>query len=137
MKKKFKRDMDSLGSIFTFIQEFVSRYGLDDTLSYQLNLAIEELFTNMVKYNQHNPNPILIRLGKQKYKLVISITEFDTDPFNINEAKSYDPNQTLQQRPIGGLGIHLVKNIMDQIDYKYDNRTSTIILIKRLRKAYV
>lgn len=129
--------MDSLESIFTFIQEFVNHNGLNDSFSHLLNLVIEELFTNMVKYNQHNPNPILIRLAKQKYRLVVSITEFDTEPFNIKDTKFYNRNQTLQQRPIGGLGIHLVRNIMDQIDYKYDNRTSTIILIKRLRKAYV
>jgi serine/threonine-protein kinase RsbW len=137
MQKKFKRDLGSLESIFTFIHEFVSRNGLNDSLNYLLNLAIEELFTNMIKYNKQNSNPILIRLTKQENRLVISMTEFDTEPFNIKEVKSYDRNQKLQQRPVGGLGIHLVKNMMDQIDYKYDNRKSTIILIKRLRKTYV
>ena len=129
--------MDSLESIFTFIQKFVSHNGLNDSLSYQLNLVIEELFTNMVKYNSQNQNPILIQLIKQKYKLVVSMTEFDTEPFNIKQVKSYDRNQILQERSVGGVGIHLVQNIMDQIDYKYDNRTSTIILIKRLGKVYV
>lgn len=137
MKKKFKRDLSSLESIFTFIKNFVNRNSIDESLSYLLNLAIEELFTNMVKYNSQNPNPILIQLSKVKNKLVVSMTEFDTEPFDIKKVRSYDHNQSLKDRPIGGLGIHLVKNMVDTIEYSYENRNSTITLVKRLRKAYV
>jgi anti-sigma regulatory factor (Ser/Thr protein kinase) len=137
MKKKFKRDLSSLESIFTFIKNFVNRNSIDESLSYLINLAIEELFTNMVKYNSQNPNPILIQLSKEKNTLVVSMTEFDTEPFDIKKARSYDHNQSLKDRPIGGLGIHLVKNMVDTIEYTYENRNSTITLVKRLRKAYV
>ena len=91
----------------------------------------------MVKYNSKNPNPILIQLSKEKNALVVSMTEFDTEPFDIKEVRSYDHNQSLKDRPIGGLGIHLVKNMVDKIDYSYENRNSTITLVKRLREAYV
>lgn len=137
MEKKFKRDLSSLESIFTFIKNFVNLNSIDESLSYLLNLAIEELFTNMVKYNSKNPNPILIQLSKEKNALVVSMTEFDTEPFDIKKVRSYDHNQSLKDRPIGGLGIHLVKNMVDTIEYSYENRNSTITLVKRLRKAYV
>lgn len=110
---------------------------LDEEMSYTINLAIEELFTNMVKYNADNPNHILIDIVKEDDKIIITLTEFDTEPFYIEKVRTYNNKQPLEERPVGGLGIHLIKKMIDHIDYEYKDRKSTITLVKRLRKAYV
>jgi len=137
MRKRFKRDLQSLNYIFAFIQNFIMENKLDEEMSYTINLAIEELFTNMVKYNADNPNHILIDIVKEDDKVIITLTEFDSEPFYIEKVRTYNNKQPLKERPVGGLGIHLIKKMIDHIDYEYKDRKSTITLVKRLRKAYV
>ena len=50
MRKKFTRSLDSLDAIFSFIDKFVHSRKIDPALIFTLNLVVEELFTNMVKY---------------------------------------------------------------------------------------
>ncbi|TDI87345.1 MAG: ATP-binding protein [Caldithrix sp.] len=132
MGKKFKRDLSSLGDIFEFIDEFSVKTGLDESVVFTMNLVVEELFTNMVKYTSGNTNKILLELKKEENNLIIHLTDFDVDPFDITETAEVDTKQSLEERRVGGLGIHLVKEMMDKIEYEYKDRQSKIILIKHL-----
>ena len=58
MEKKFKRDLNSLDGIFKFINEFSAKTGVDESVVFTINLVVEELFTNMVKYTYENSNEI-------------------------------------------------------------------------------
>jgi anti-sigma regulatory factor (Ser/Thr protein kinase) len=137
MKKKFKRHINSLEKIFKFLEEFEERHKLDKSISFAINLAVEELFTNMVKYRAKNPNDILIDLSKDANKVFVVLTDYDVEPYDIKQAKTYDAKQPLEDREAGGVGIHLVKKFIDDIDYKYHDGTSKITLIKYLEKRNV
>ena len=115
MNKKFKRKIDSLTDIFSFVAEFISQNDLDDSNAFSLNLAVEELFTNMVKYNPENPDPINIDLESTAKSIILEITDKSLMPFDINKAAEYDDTLSLKERPIGVLGIHLRKKIGDEI----------------------
>ncbi len=132
MGKKFKRNLSSLDDIFEFIDEFSVKTGLDESVVFTMNLVVEELFTNMVKYTSGNTNKILLELKKEENNLIIHLTDFDVDPFDITETAEVDTRQSLEERRVGGLGIHLVKEMMDKIEYEYKDRQSKIILIKHL-----
>lgn len=132
MEKKFKKETDSLGQIFDFIGEFVEANQLDDSMTFTINLAIEELFTNMVKYNVQSINDISISLIKSDNKLILTLTDYDVEPFDITKTENLDVTQSLEHRRIGGLGIPLVKKMVDEIRYEYRNRQSKITLIKEL-----
>ena len=60
------------------------------------------------------------------------LIDFNVDPFDITQAGEFDPSQSLEERKAGGMGIHLVKTVMDDIHYDYNEkeRTSKIQLIK-------
>ncbi len=137
MKKKFDRHLDDLEKVFSFISGFVNKFQLDESSAYSLNLALEELFTNVVKYNPNNPHKILIALEIDNDQVVASITDFDVERFNIEEQKVYDLQMPIKNRPVGKLGIYLVKELMDDVQYRYEDRNSTIILIKKIRKRNV
>lgn len=137
MKKTFKRDFATLKAIFDFTSEFIDRNRLDDDIAFAVNLVIEELFTNMIKYHPGNPNDILINISKEPDKLTISLTDYDVEPFDITKTKEVNPNQNLEDRRIGGLGLYFVMKMMDNVTYEYKDRESRITLIKRLRKEYV
>ena len=134
MDKKFKRDLNSLDRIFQFINEFSAKTGVDESVVFTINLVVEELFTNMVKYTNENSNEILLQLKKNEDDLIIHLTDFDVDPFDITKTAEVDTKQSLEERSVGGLGIHLVKQMIDKIEYEYKDRQSEIILIKHLEK---
>jgi len=133
MQRKFERSLASLEHIFSFIRQFTESNALDEGLAFTLNLVVEELFTNMVKYNK-GENDIQIELEKQDAKVLVRLIDYDVDSFDITKAEEVDVGQHLEERRVGGLGLHLVKQMMDEIKYEYENenRTSKITLIKHL-----
>ncbi|MFQ5630708.1 MAG: ATP-binding protein [bacterium] len=132
MQKTFKRNLDSLDEIFTFISDFITQHQIANSLSFTLNLVVEELFTNMVKHNVKSRCDVQIDLQREENLLKICLTDFDVEPFDITKIKEVDVDQHLEERKVGGLGIHLVKQMMDDIHYEYKDRMSRITLIKHL-----
>ena len=132
MGYQFKRDIHSLNDIFEYITAFIDNYSLDESTAFSLNLAVEELFTNIIKYNADNPNPILLNLKRLPDAVVAELIDNTEKPFNITKMPAYDPSLSLKKRPVGGLGIHLVKKMFDEIKYDYKNQQCKITLIKYL-----
>ncbi len=126
--------MESLDEVFDFINGFVAANGIDGASAFSINLAVEEIFTNMVKYNSASAHDIAVTLAKDKNDLTVVLTDFDVEPFDVTQIAEVDVTQSLEARPVGGLGIHLVKKMVDQVDYQYANRQSTITLIKHLEQ---
>ena len=135
MEKKFRRKIDSLENIFKFAAKFINQNQLNEDTAFAVNLVIEELFTNMVKYHPGNSNDILISIAKDANKLIISLTDYDVEPFDITDTKDVNPNQSLEERGIGGLGLYFVMKMMDNVNYEYKDRQSKITLIKELRES--
>lgn len=132
MEKKIRRDLNSLEEISQLIVNFVAGNNLGDSMAYTLNLAVEELFVNMVKYNPGNTNDVLIELSLFDNSIIVSLTDYDVDFFDITQVKEYDRFTSLKERKVGGVGIHLVKKVMDDVRYDYRDRKSKITLIKYL-----
>jgi anti-sigma regulatory factor (Ser/Thr protein kinase) len=138
MRANFKREIDSVGEIHDFVRSFFTREGIDNNHLHDVDLVVEELFTNVVKYGRGGDSEIEIELGRQDDRLTIRLTDHDADPFDITtQAKEVDTTEPLEERSIGGLGIHLVKELMDEIDYSYEDRRSTITLVKRIKTQHV
>lgn len=137
MEKRFRRTVNALEGVFGFVSEFVARHLLDDSVAFQLNIAIEELFVNMVKHSLGSDNDILISMVREGDRITVSLTDSDVEAFDITKADAYDTRQPLDKRPIGRLGIHLVRSMVDEISYEYEDRQSRITLIKNLGKTNV
>ena len=134
MEKKFRRDISSLNDIFGFVHDFLSLNHINDAVRFSIDFMVEELFTNMVKYNPGNSNDILINITKIGSRLTLSLTDFDVDPFDLTKTAEVDVTRSLAERKVGGLGIHLVKKMVDDIDYEYVDRMSKITVTKNLEK---
>ena len=132
MERSFRRSIDSLDGIFQFVSEFLAGEGLEKSNAFSLNLILEELFTNMVKYSTESDHEVLIAMDRSEDQLVLSLTDFDVDRFDITQAPEVDVDQPLSERTPGGLGIHFVRQMTDNISYEYEDRNSKIILTKRV-----
>jgi anti-sigma regulatory factor (Ser/Thr protein kinase) len=124
--------MHSLDDIFDFIGAFVNTNGIDQASIYTINLAVEELFTNMVKYNPESAYDISIGIDKTANNLVVTLIDTDVEPFDMTQTADVDVTKSLEERKAGGLGIHLIKKMVSRIEYEYSNRQSRITLIKHL-----
>jgi len=137
MRRSFKRDVAALNDIFRFTDEFVSGNKIDKSVSFAMNLAIEELFTNIIKYSTGNGSDISIHLDVTGGDLVIKITDFDVERFDLTKAEKVDTDKSLEERKVGGIGLHLVRNMVDKITYEYKDRSACITLVKHLEDLNV
>jgi serine/threonine-protein kinase RsbW len=132
-EKKFKKDISSLGFIETFIRGFASEHSLDDEIVFTLNFVIEEIFTNMVKYQHVSGNDVSIALSKDGDTLSIRLIDYGVEYFDPTSAPAVDVNKPLSERRPGGLGVHLVKMYVDDFRYEYADENSIITLTKKLK----
>ncbi|HXI11193.1 MAG TPA: SpoIIE family protein phosphatase [Thermoanaerobaculia bacterium] len=129
----FRRSIDSLPGIFQMAGRFRTSEKLDDELGFAIDFGLEEIFTNMVKYNAAGDGEIRIELMNRDGEIVVALTDPDAPRFDINrDAADVDISEPLETRTPGGLGIHLVKKMMDRVEYSHENRTARITMVKRV-----
>jgi anti-sigma regulatory factor (Ser/Thr protein kinase) len=132
--RDFDKTISSLNEVFPFIKEFVDQEGIGSHVEYALNLVVEELFTNMVKYNSGSIEQISIGLERLTDRVVVRLVDFDVDPFDPSEVEEVRVDAPIEERHAGGLGLHLVKSIVDRISYEYNNRRMTVSVTKKLEQ---
>jgi len=136
MEQTFTRNLDELHRVFSFLDSFAETSDLDMSVSLPVRLAVEELFTNMVKYNKDSRADITLAVNRSDESVTIVLTDFDTEPFDITSTGEVDTTASLEERTPGGLGIHLVKRMVDEIHYRYKDRVSQITLIKSVKPRH-
>ena len=121
MKKEIsiKNDIQELERVNQFVEEIGEEMGLDMELQMNLNLAMEEMVSNVIFYAYPEGQEADIELtaesdGKE-LTFVLSDQGREFDPTLKEDA---DPNVNPADREIGGMGIFIVKNIMNQVSYQ-------------------
>jgi anti-sigma regulatory factor (Ser/Thr protein kinase) len=133
MVARFDRRLDSLDEISRFSAEFAKAQALDAGLGFELDLVIEELFTNAVKYGRSSSDGIEVQLERSGQVVTVVLRDFDVEPFDPTRAPEVDVHRPLAERSAGGLGIHLVRRIAERVAYDYRDRTSTITVTLGVR----
>ncbi len=98
-----------------------------------MNFALEEIITNIISYGYQDSQEhgIDLRLSVENGSLIAEV-EDDATPFNLLEAKDPDLSLPMEDRPIGGLGIHLTKKMMDELHYEHRDGKNVLRLSKKL-----
>lgn len=131
MSATFGRDILALPEVFEFMGRFFATAAVDAKLRFAAELSVEEVFTNFVKYNAGGRDGIGICLRLDRDKLSISLSDYDAPRFDImSDAPEPDIDLPLAQRTPGGLGLHLVRKMMDRVDYRHENGVGTVQLSK-------
>ncbi len=128
----FRRGFDSLQDLFAFTAGFCARHRVDEGLLPTVDLAVEELFTNMVKYSPGGAPEIRMDIATIPGGVEVALTDYDVEPFDVAQAPAVDVDLPIEQRRPGGLGLHLLRRMLDRIDYDYspDDRVSRITFRK-------
>ena len=126
--------VENIGAVTDFINEQLESYDCPIKAQMQIDVAIDELFSNIAHY-AYKPNvgPATVRVEVEEEPLSVIITFIDNGkPYD--PLKKIDPDVTLSadEREIGGLGIFLVKKTMDDISYEYKNGQNILRIKKNI-----
>ena len=130
MKRAFARSNDSLTAIYEYAEEVLSANDVSDAARFSVHLALEELFVNMVKYNPDVDSDIDIEATATADKVTVTLTEYGVPEFDVTAPRDVDINAPLAERTPGGLGVYLIQNLADSLDYEYGDGQSKVIFTK-------
>ena len=130
MKREFPRHLDSLAGLYEFSEKIMQEHDLPDGVRFPVHLAMEELFVNMVHYNPTVSTDIEVAVDVAD---VVSVSLVDNGgaEFDVTVKRDIDIDAPLEERTPGGLGLHLIQNLVDTLDYEYQDGRGEVIFTKR------
>ncbi|MBR1799920.1 MAG: SpoIIE family protein phosphatase [Bacteroidaceae bacterium] len=126
-------DIQAVPQLAEFVEQVCETAGFDMATTMQLNLAIEEAVVNVMNYAYPAgaKGEILVQAKSNDVRLKFTITDSGA-PFDPTARKEVDTTLSAEERSIGGLGIHLMRQIMDSINYERLNGQNVLTLRKKL-----
>lgn len=125
-------DAHKLASIREFVAQACKDLDLDRSATYHLTLAVDEACSNTIKHGY----------GGQGGKIVITVEPVEAGvrtvvrdwgiPFEPNAVPEPDITAPLDQRPKGGLGLYIIRQVMDEVHFEFDAENgNTLTMVKR------
>lgn len=126
--------VDEISRLADFIDEIAQQANIDPALAMSLNLALEEAVTNVVLYAYPEGQAGTVDINAEVADGLLTFVVTDSgkafDP--TTQVAEADITLSAEQRPIGGLGVFLVKQIMDTVSYRRADGKNILTLSKRL-----
>jgi serine/threonine-protein kinase RsbW len=113
-----KNRMPEIAAVNETFESFAEEFGIPATIAMKFNVIFDELLNNIVTYaySDDDEHDIKVRMELAGKRLTVTITD-DGVPFNPLSEEAPDTDAPLEERKIGGLGIHLVRNLIDDVTY--------------------
>jgi len=133
MEFRLKNELEEIRLLAEAIELWGEENGIPGKSLFQLNLALDELLTNTITYGypEGGEHEIRLRLVPEGEKELLIEIRDDGLAFNPLEVKAPDLKQDIEERPIGGLGIHLVRQMLDEIEYRRENGHNVLLMKKK------
>ena len=125
---------DQLEAVQAFVAEQLSILDCPPEAMIQLQIAVEELFVNIAHYAYHPENGVAVvgcDLDKDNPSITIQFRDWGT-PFNPLAKQDADITLSADERDIGGLGIYMVKEYIDEVTYAYEDGQNVLTMKKKL-----
>ena len=126
-------DLDEVSRLAEFIEELCSEFNLPDEITMNINLALEEAVANIIMYAYptEEEQEILLKVSLSSGQLIFLLTDkgFSFDPTQVPDA---DITLPIEERSIGGLGIFLIRSIMNEVSYQRLDGENRLIMKKNI-----
>ena len=127
---------ENIDTVVEFVDSKLEEFGCDMNEQMAIDVAIDELFTNIASY-AYSPEVGLatVRVDLKEDTMSVEITFIDQGK-KFDPLAKEDPDTTLdiEDRPIGGMGILIVKKSMDSVDYEYKDGKNILTIRKKIKK---
>ncbi len=126
-----KNDLSEIQKLSKSVEEFGKVNNLSSKTIFGINLSLDELLTNIISYgyDDNKEHKIFIQIWVEDNELNIEIID-DGQAFNPLTIQEPDLDKSIDKKPIGGLGFHLVKKLMDRVNYKRKRNKNILLLTK-------
>ena len=137
MEKKLilQNEVAEISKLAIFIEELGEEFGLSPELVFNLNLVLEETVSNVILYaypkEEHQTISLIAR--KKDNQLIFVLTDSGKE-FDPTQAPDADITLSAEDRPIGGLGIFLIRQIMNTVEYQRIEGKNVLTLGKELEE---
>ncbi|MBU5305701.1 ATP-binding protein [Eubacterium callanderi] len=123
-----------LQTLLSFTETWLSKTGISPEKQYDILIIVEELTVNIVNYAYDEiPGKITLSLELLDDGAILRLNLSDTGrPFNPLDYDDPKLSESIEERPVGGLGIFIIKSLADKLKYEYNNKQNQIIIEKRL-----
>ena len=115
-----KNEMSEVGRLRTFFFSVCREHGIDEETAKNLNLALEEWVANVINYAYPKGmrGHVEVTADVSEHKLLTLVVKDHGEAFDPTQYSEVDVDAELDDRQIGGLGIYLVRSIMDTLSYE-------------------
>jgi len=132
---KVPADVGHLDEVLEFIGKAIKNVGVGEKFNNNIYIAVEEIFVNISHYAYPSgEGDVTISVNVTGSNITIEFTDIGT-PYNPLEKKDPDITLSADERSIGGLGIFMVKKLMDSMDYRYENNKNILSISKKWSKS--
>lgn len=128
--------LGEIARVSEVVEAFGETLGLPAASLFQVTLVLDELITNIVSYGLEagEIRPITVELSYADERLTIVVSD-PGRPFDPRTVPPPDIEASLEDRKVGGLGVHFARTMMDSIDYRYADGRNHVTLMKQVGKA--
>lgn len=135
MKITLRNEIEEIGRMTSFVEEVCERKNAGPKDSFNIRLALEEAVTNVIMYAfpQGETHEFDLTVKEEGDRLTFIITDSGKE-FDPTAAAEPDITLSAEERPIGGLGIFLIRRIMDSVEYRREDGRNVLTMVKTLNK---
>lgn len=127
-----KASTKHLSEVRNFVATHAKSFGFEDQEISDIRLAVDEAFTNIIEhaYRNDEKQSVKITLGQNGQTFWISL--FDSgESFSLTDYKKPDVEKKIKQKKRGGVGVYLIKKLMDDVEYLHEGPQNEIRMIKK------
>lgn len=131
-----KNDVVEVTRLVTFVEGACKAVHMDEATSFNVSLAVEEAVVNVMRYGypKGSKGEVHVKTFACDSRLTFEISD-DGKPFDPTIVEDPDMSLSARQRPIGGLGIYLMRQFMDTMNYRREGDRNVLTLSKNLNSA--
>lgn len=131
-----KNDIAELGGVLDGIRAWCRENSLSEEFAYELNLIVDEVVSNVIRhgYRDGKEHVLKFHLELAGDDLVMEVVD-DGVHFNPLIIPPPDTSKPMEERPAGGLGIYLVKNLSDRVEYRRESNNNFLTLWKKIHRV--
>lgn len=123
---------EHLAEVRAFVSKHASEFGFNEKEVADIRLAVDEAYTNIIKHAYQNDKQkvVDIELGCNGKELWISLVDTG-DAFDLRKYSKPDIRQRIKNKKRGGVGVYLIKELMDDVRYSTEGSTNIIRMTKK------
>jgi len=127
--RRFPRAVGSLPVLVAFVREFFAARGIDSDQAFDVDLVLEELFTNMVRHARGGTSEIEVGLDDDGSLLTLRLRDEGVEPWDPAQAPLPGVDRPIQERRPGGLGIHFIRQLTCDLRFEHADGTTTVTAV--------